>query len=323
MIKSRIHKPEAGTYSHAANLLREGELVSFPTETVYGLGADATNNDAVAKIYATKNRPSFNPLIVHVADKDKAIQYVKMNDLALKLAEHFWPGPFTVVLPLKENSGLSELITAGLSTIAIRVPENKVAHELIATFDGPIAAPSANKSGKISPTTATHVDGEFGDELNMIIDGGPCEKGIESTIVQIIENEIKILRPGNITIADIESIIGKSILDNMQTSDTPNSPGQLESHYAPETKMRLNVLEPNEGEALLTFGDTAKNIDIFTLNLSPSGNLVEAASNLFSMMRKLDQMNFKSIAVSPIPETGLGIAINDRLRRAAAPKDNG
>lgn len=321
MNKSRIYKPDATAYAHATKLLHGGELVSFPTETVYGLGANALDSKAVAKIYSAKNRPSFNPLIVHVANKDTVLNYVEMNDQAQTLAEKFWPGPFTMVLPIKQNCGLSNLITAGLDTVAIRVPENVVAHELITEFDGPIAAPSANKSGKISPTTAKHVSDEFGDELSMIIDGGSCEKGIESTIVRVDGKVIEILRPGSITSSDIENAVGRKVSYQVKTSDQPNAPGQLESHYAPETKMRLNVTETRNDEALLAFGKIEVSEDRFTLNLSPSGDLIEAAANLFSMMRELDQMNFNSIAVSPIPETGLGIAINDRLRRAAAPKE--
>ena len=320
MNKSRIYKPDTETYEHASNLLHDGELVSFPTETVYGLGANALDSIAVAKIFEAKNRPTFNPLIVHVANTDRAKKFVQMNEIAKNLAETFWPGPFTMVLPLKNNSGLSDLITAGLDTVAIRVTENSVAHNLILQFDGPIAAPSANKSGRISPTTAEHVDSEFGDELGMIIDGGACKKGIESTIVRVDGNSIEMLRPGSITPSDIEEAIDVNVINQVKTTDKPNAPGQLESHYAPETKMRLNATQISDGEALLAFGSVENN-NKANLNLSTSGNLVEAAANLFSMMRELDQMNFKSIAVSPIPEIGLGIAINDRLRRAAAPKE--
>ncbi|MBT5074982.1 MAG: threonylcarbamoyl-AMP synthase [Kordiimonadaceae bacterium] len=318
MTERRLYIPSIKTYVLAASKLKQGDIVSFPTETVYGLGADATNSSGVAKIYAAKERPSFNPLIVHLASAEKAQQYVKMNALAQKLADKFWPGPFTMVLPLKENSGLSDLISAGLDTVAVRVPKNDVAHSLLEHFDGPIAAPSANKSGNISPTTAQHVDGEFGEELEMIIDGGPCEKGIESTIVQIEGEQIIILRPGNITISEIEAVTSENVIFNAQSSDTPNSPGQLESHYAPNSKMRLNASEVFSGECFLGFGECGPS----TVNLSPSGDLIEAAANLFSMMRKLDQMDFDTIAVAHIPPTGLGMAINDRLKRAAAPRDN-
>ena len=317
MTQRRLYIPNQDTFKRAVNMLKQGDIVSFPTETVYGLGADATNNRAVAKIYAAKNRPSFNPLIVHLADAKKATQYILMNDIADKLADAFWPGPFTMVLPIKPDCGLSDLITAGLDTVAVRVPKNKIAHELLSHFDGPIAAPSANKSGNVSPTTADHVNSEFGDELKMIIDGGKCKKGIESTIVQIKNDQVILLRPGNITAEEIEEIIGQKILINKAT-DNPIAPGQLKSHYSPHTTMRLNVTTPEDGEAYLAFGSTIP-LEA-TLNLSYTGDLVEAAANLFSMMRDLDQMNLSTIAVAPIPQTGLGIAINDRLTRAAAPK---
>lgn len=318
MINRRLYKPSGETIDLAACSLKQGNIVSFPTETVYGLGADAKNSAAVAKIYAAKKRPSFNPLIIHLASVEKVQDYVNMGDLAKRLAGKFWPGPFTMVLPLKENSGLSDLISAGLDTVAVRVPKNDIAHQLLIHFDGPIAAPSANKSGHISPTTAAHVDSEFGVELEMIIDGGACDKGIESTIVQIEGDQIILLRPGNITLSEIEKASGEKVLLNNQNADKPASPGQLESHYAPNSKMRLNADEAGRGECLLGFGDCGPS----TLNLSPSGDLAEAAANLFSMMRKLDQMNFDTIAVAPIPPTGLGVAINDRLERAAAPRND-
>ncbi|MBT5187816.1 MAG: threonylcarbamoyl-AMP synthase [Kordiimonadaceae bacterium] len=317
MSNQRIHSPSAKTFDLAATILKEGDIISFPTETVYGLGADATNSSAIAKIYSAKERPSFNPLIVHILSAEKASQYVIMNELTKKLADAFWPGPFTMVLPLKEGSGISDLITAGLDTVAIRVPKNEIAHQLLELFSGAVAAPSANKSGQISPTTAAHVDGEFGDELSFIIDGGACEKGIESTIVQVTNKDVILLRPGNITISDIEKVIGCSVLINNADGTKPTSPGQLTSHYAPNSKMRLNATKVYEDECYLTFGNIEGD-----LNLSPAGNLNEAAANLFSMMRALDQMNKTTIAVAPIPFTGLGLAINDRLQRAAAPKDS-
>tara|TARA_R110002096_G_scaffold415163_1_gene616725 strand:- start:116846 stop:117814 length:969 start_codon:yes stop_codon:yes gene_type:complete len=319
MTKSRLYIPSNETFDLATKKLADGDIVSFPTETVYGLGADATNSTAVAKIYAAKNRPSINPLIVHLSDAKKADLYVHINPTAQKLADNFWPGPFTMVLPLREQSGLSDLITAGLDTVAVRVPMNNVAHKLLQKFDGPIAAPSANKSGNISPTTAAHVDGEFGDELDMIIDGGACDKGLESTIVQIDESGITLLRPGNITPKDIEKVTGQAIQINDQPTDNPVAPGQLKSHYAPNTKMRLNAAKQGPAEAYLAFGHNSNTEN--SLNLSPSGDLVEAAANLFSMMRELDRLNLEAIAVAPIPNTGLGIAINDRLERAAAPRE--
>jgi L-threonylcarbamoyladenylate synthase len=319
MIKSRIHNPNLSTIESAANLLRQGDIVSFPTETVYGLGADATNSKAIAKIFSAKNRPSFNPLIVHLSDPSKAEQYVEMNQIALTRAFAFWPGPFTMVLPLKENSPISDLITAGLDTVAVRVPANPVAHQLLEKFDGPIAAPSANKSGRISPTSAEHVDNEFGEELEFIIDGGKCDKGIESTIVQILKDKIIMLRPGSVTADDIETVTGSNLIINDETSDNPVSPGQLKSHYAPSAKVLLNVKTPKENEAFLAFGNIEPCANM--LNLSSTGNLEEAAANLFSMLRALDHLGLKSIAVASIPQSGLGIAINDRLSRAAAPKE--
>ena len=319
MMNRRLYRPSKETFELATKKLRAGNIVSFPTETVYGLGADAKNNDAVAKIFAAKNRPNFNPLIVHLSGANKASLYVKMCPLAQKLADNFWPGPFTMVLPLNEKSGLSDLITAGLNTVAIRVPKNDIAQKLLHIFNGPIAAPSANKSGHVSPTTAAHVESEFGAELEMIIDGGSCEKGIESTIVQVENNSIILLRPGNVTAEDIKKATGHTVQIINQPTDNPIAPGQLKSHYAPNAQLRLNVTEPRTEEVYLAFGHTSHRGK--SLNLSPSGDLTEAASNLFSMMRELDSNNVGIIAVAPIPNTGLGIAINDRLARAAAPRD--
>jgi L-threonylcarbamoyladenylate synthase len=313
----RIYKPSKQTYTRATKLLNEGQLVSFPTETVYGLGADATNSEAVEKIYSIKGRPNFNPLIIHLSAADQAEKYVKLNRLAKKLAQAFWPGPFTMVLPILEKNKISPLITAGLDTVAVRVPENEIAHKLLTEFDRPIAAPSANKSGKVSPTTAAHVADEFDSDLKMIIDGGSCKKGIESTIVQVMDNNLILLRPGSITIEEIKSVTQCAVRVMDENNVNPSSPGQLTSHYAPKTKVRLDVDVPNKDECLLAFGAVTINSS-FTMNLSPNGDLEEAAANLFSMLRTLDKMNFTSIAVSPIPLSGIGLAINDRLKRAAA-----
>jgi L-threonylcarbamoyladenylate synthase len=246
-------------------------------------------------------------------------KYVELSQLTKDLSNIFWPGPFTMVLPLKKNSGISTLITAGLETVAIRVPSHPVAHTLLNEFNGPIAAPSANKSGQISPTTAQHVDQEFGDELELIIDGGPCDNGLESTIVKVVYDQLTILRPGNVTVEEIQEKIEVKIVTDTQPTDNPIAPGQLKSHYAPNANVRLNVINPEMNEAYLAFGDTNQVENM--LNLSPSGDLEEAASNLFSMMRSLDQLNLKTISVAPIPKSEVGVAINDRLERAAAPKD--
>ncbi|MDA7568703.1 L-threonylcarbamoyladenylate synthase [Emcibacteraceae bacterium] len=319
MAKSRIYKPTAEAIIMASDILKKGEVVSFPTETVYGLGADATNSDAIAKIFSAKNRPSFNPLIIHLPNTQMVEKYVELSQLTKDLSNIFWPGPFTMVLPLKKNSGISTLITAGLETVAIRVPSHPVAHTLLNEFNGPIAAPSANKSGQISPTTAQHVDQEFGDELELIIDGGPCDNGLESTIVKVVYDQLTILRPGNVTVEEIQEKIEVKIVTDTHPTDNPIAPGQLKSHYAPNANVRLNVINPEMNEAYLAFGDTNQVENM--LNLSPSGDLEEAASNLFSMMRSLDQLNLKTISVAPIPKSGVGVAINDRLERAAAPKD--
>ena len=319
MSKTRINKPTDEVISRASNTLKQGDILSFPTETVYGLGADATNKDAVAKIFAAKNRPSFNPLIVHLSSIGMAEKYVEISPIARKLADAFWPGPFTMVLPLKKNSDISDLITAGLNTVAIRVPIHPVAHQLLQKFNGPIAAPSANKSGHISPTTAQHVDDEFGNEVGLIIDGGPCMNGLESTIVKVENDQLILLRPGNITKERLEEFLNTKIEADNKPTDNPVAPGQLKSHYAPNAKMRLNVVDPKKGEAYLAFGDIKQRENM--LNLSENGDLEAAAANLFLMMRSLDQLGLNTIAVAPVPNDGIGVAINDRLKRAAAPKD--
>ena len=303
MINNRLYKPSKKTFKLAAKKLSAGDILSFPTETVYGLGADATNNSAVSKVFAAKNRPSYNPLIFHVYDMHKAQQYVSMNKLAQKLAINFWPGPLTMVLPLKKNNGLSDLINAGLKTVAMRVPNHRSAIELLRIFNGPIAAPSANKSGKISPTTAAHVDSDF----------------FNFKIIKIDKNDIIILRPGSITQEDIEKVACQNVKMNELCSDHPIAPGQLKSHYAPNAIIRLNAIKPKPGEAYLAFGYNVETSN--SLNLSPSRDLLEAASNLFSMMRALDRLNMETIAVAQIPNSGLGVAINDRLERAAATRE--
>ena len=303
----------AGGIARAAQKLREGGLVAFPTETVYGLGADARNGEAVARIFEAKGRPRFNPLIVHLDDAAQARKIALFNDTAERLARAFWPGPLTLVLPLRPGAGLSALVSAGLETVALRVPEHPLAQALLKEFAGPVAAPSANVSGRISPTRAEHVLEGLGGRLEAVLDGGPCAVGLESTIIGLAPGPV-LLRPGGLPVEVIEDCLGMP-LGRGEEGARPSAPGQLESHYAPQAAMRLNAEAAAPGELLLGFGDVACD-----LNLSPSGDLVEAAANLFHHLRQLDALGAGKIAVAPIPERGLGRAINDRLRRAAAPR---
>lgn len=296
----------------AAKLLQAGELVAFPTETVYGLGADARNGQAVAEIYAAKGRPSFNPLIVHVADVQAARSLCIWSDTAQTLADAFWPGPLSLVLPLRDGHGLSSLVTAGLPTVALRVPAHPTAHKLLEHFGGPVAAPSANPSGQISPTTAQHVLAGLDGRIAAVVDDGPCAVGLESTIVGLASTPA-LLRPGGVATAQIEAVLGAALA--LPVDGEISAPGQLRSHYAPAARVRLNAQDAHPGEVLLGFGDMACD-----LNLSKAGNLTEAAANLFDALHQLDAMG-KPIAVACIPDVGLGQAINDRLKRAAAPKE--
>jgi len=311
--------PDQAGLAQAARVLAEGGLVAFPTETVYGLGADARLGQAVAAVYEAKGRPSFNPLIVHVANLNAAQNYAVFSETALQLANAFWPGPLSLVLPLQADAGLSDLVTAGLPTVAIRVPAHPIGHALLAAFDGPIAAPSANISGRISPTTAAHVLDGLDGRIEGVVIGPACTVGIESTILAVDGSEVSILRAGGVTVEEIETCLGHAIA-RPQDPETPLSPGQLQSHYAPKALIRLNVKAMRRDEVLLGFdGVTGA-----ALNLSPSGNLQEAAANLFAYLRQIDKIasqNGCSIAVSPIPFHGLGLAINDRLTRAAAPRN--
>lgn len=303
--------------AQAAATLAKGGLVALPTETVYGLGADARNGTAVAGIYAAKGRPSFNPLIVHVPDIAAAQNYVQWNEAATHLAAAFWPGPLTLVLPLREGHGIASLVTAGLDSLAIRCPAHPVARALLAGFDGPIAAPSANPSGKISPTTAAHVLGGLEGRIEAVLDGGAAAIGLESTIVGLTSPIPTLLRHGTITETQISAVLGRP-LAQATTPAAITAPGQLSSHYAPEAHLRLNVQSPRPGESLLGFGPVTG----ATCNLSAVGDLQEAAANLFAMLRRLDE-SASQIAVSPIPDEGIGRAINDRLTRAAAPRAPG
>lgn len=297
----------------AAKTLHDGGLVAFPTETVYGLGADARNGRAVAQIFAAKGRPAFNPLIVHVATLEMAREIAVFNDAAQRLAAAFWPGPLTLVLPLRPDTSLSPLVSAGLSTVGIRLPEHPVAQQLLSTFNGPVAAPSANRSGKISPTTAAHVAAGLTGRINAILDAGTCAVGLESTIIGF-DPVPTLLRTGGLPIEAIEACLGTPLTSHTDRA-TPNAPGQLTSHYAPTAALRLNATTKRAGELKLGFGPD----DEADLNLSPSGDLVEAAANLFHHLHELDAKG-APIAVAPIPAKGLGLAINDRLARAAAPR---
>jgi len=309
----------------AARLIREGELVAFPTETVYGLGGDATNERAVAKIFEAKGRPHFNPLISHVLDGGEARRLVQWNATADRLAARFWPGPLTLVLPRTKDSPIALLATAGLDTAAIRAPAHPMAQALIRAAGRPIAAPSANRSGAVSPTRAEHVAESLGDRVNLILDGGPCEVGLESTVLDLSTSTPTLLRPGGATREAIEAVVGPVALsDAIPDGDSSRkSPGQLASHYAPARPVRLNATSVAADEALLAFGPQPLAGARQMLNLSSGGDLTEAAANLFASLRALDQQGNARIAVMSIPQTGLGLAINDRLRRAAADDGSG
>ena len=301
--------------ARAAELVLAGEQVAFPTETVYGLGADATNGAAVAGIYAAKGRPSFNPLIAHVADPAAAARLVQWGDMAQRLSDAFWPGPLTMVLPLRPDHPVASLVAAGLPTLAVRVPAHPTARALLAAVDRPVAAPSANPSGQISPTTAAHVLAGLDGKIAAVVDDGPCRIGLESTIIGL-DPVPTLLRPGGVPTEAVEQVLGQPLATPHETSGI-TAPGQLTSHYAPSVPVTLNQAEPAPGGVLLGFGD----ID-GTLNLSRAGDLGEAAANLFDHLHRLNAMA-RPIAVAPIPDSGLGAAINDRLRRAAADRDGG
>ncbi|HEX7883668.1 MAG TPA: L-threonylcarbamoyladenylate synthase [Afipia sp.] len=317
--------PADGAADTAARCLQDGGLVAFPTETVYGLGADATNARAVARLYEAKGRPSFNPLIAHVSDLKAAQQIARFDDRSLRLAETFWPGPLTLVLPKTVGCPVSDLATAGLETIAVRVPAHPAARNILHAFAKPVVAPSANISGHVSPTTAAHVLGDLAGRIDLIVDGGPVSVGVESTIVGCFETPL-LLRPGGLPREDIERVLGEKLArlpDEIGTTDThPLSPGMLASHYAPRSAVRLNAQRLEAGEALLAFGPhlIPGSGQAHVMNLSEAGDLVEAAANLFSYLRELDAGGSRAIAVMAVPHEGLGEAINDRLQRAAVPR---
>jgi L-threonylcarbamoyladenylate synthase len=329
MVAPVIKSANEKTIAEAAQLLRDGRLVAFPTETVYGLGANAQDGAAVARIFEAKGRPQFNPLIVHVADMAGVERLVELNDMARVVAQNFWPAPLTMILPRRDDCAVSELCSAGLPTLAVRIPAHKVAQSLLKAARVPIAAPSANTSGQISPTTPQHVAHSLGDKVDMILAGGACEVGLESTVLDLSGETPVVLRPGGITAEEISHVLDCDVPYDLGDHDAPKSPGQLLKHYAPSIPVRLNAVDLEAGEALLSFGTTkfmgvrgggaAKDLpDSMHLSLSESGDLYEAAANLFAMLHALDKPEHKSIAVMNIPDTGLGIAINDRLRRAAS-----
>ncbi len=322
-LKTSILPANEVAVASAARSLREGGLVAFPTETVYGLGADATNPAAIARLYQAKGRPAFNPLIAHVGDLAAAREIGRFDAAALRLAEAFWPGPLTLVLPKTGHCAVADLATAGLDTVAIRIPAHPVARDILRIFGRPVVAPSANLSGHVSPTTAAHVQSDLEGRIDLIVDGGAVAVGVESTIVGIFDQPM-LLRPGGLPRADIERLLGRALLQPPEDAESDNAqplaPGMLASHYAPRTRVRLGAMRVEPGEALLAFGsDAVSGIDAaaWVMNLSARGDLAEAAANLFGYLRALDTRAAHTIAVMPIPNDGLGEAINDRLRRAA------
>lgn len=335
-LKTRILPAGTAGTAAAAGVLVRGGLVAFPTETVYGLGADATNATAIAHLYQAKGRPAFNPLIAHVGDLAAARRIARFDAVATALAEAFWPGPLTLVLPKTEGCPVAELATAGLDTVAVRVPAHAIAHDILRALGRPVVAPSANLSGHVSPTTAAHVASDLSGRIDLIVDGGPVEVGVESTIVGCFERAT-LLRPGGLPRAEIERVLGHRLdqlpadaeSDNGQPlapgdGGRPLAPGMLASHYAPHTRVRLNADRIEPGEALLAFGPLSiSGVDsaAAVMNLSPGGDLAEAAANLFGYLRALDTRAARAIAVMPIPGEGLGEAINDRLRRAAVGRE--
>lgn len=322
MNETAIERVDAASLARARQLLEGGDLVAVPTETVYGLAADATNGLAVAKIFAAKGRPQFNPLICHVADLAMAKRLGDFDPLSLKLALHFWPGPLTLVVPQAGSSPVHALCSGGLQTIALRQPNGAMA-DLCAALGGPLAAPSANASGKISPTTAQAVADSLGNQVALILDAGPAPVGVESTIVRCVDNRAILLRPGGIAREAIEKVLGFALEDAMPGGKIA-APGMMASHYAPDMPVLLDARHVARSQALITFGDVVidgSDACIFAENLSPSGDLAEAASNLFAALSRANAAKPSAIAVAPIPTNGLGEAINDRLKRASAPRE--
>lgn len=307
----------------AATLLKAGECVAIPTETVYGLAASALDGEAVSKIFEIKNRPNFNPLIVHFNSLYQLREFVDLPDMGEDLAQSFWPGPMTLIVRRRSDCVFADGVTAGLDTVAVRIPSHKTAQKIIAAAGVPLAAPSANASGEVSPTAATHVYDSLGDRVKLIVADGGAKVGLESTVIDVTGDRAVILRAGGVTVEQISDVLGYQVAyDDGHNNENPKSPGQLLKHYAPALPVRLRAYDVNEGEALLAFGSTkfmpVQNIpDHRYLNLSETGDLDEAASNLFAYLRKLDKTDASSIAVMDIPNIGIGVAMNDRLRRAA------
>jgi len=325
-LKTQILAAGEAAVAAAARTLAAGGLIAFPTETVYGLGADAANAEAIARLYQAKRRPAFNPLISHVSGLAAAQRFAQFDATALALADAFWPGPLTLVLPKTPRCPVADIATAGLDTVAVRIPAHPLARAILDAFGGAVVAPSANLSGHVSPTTAAHVQGDLAGRIDLIVDGGPVQVGVESTIVGCFGAPM-LLRPGGVPREAIERVLGRALMaspENPGTDDgQPLAPGMLASHYAPGTRVRLDAASVEPGEALLAYGpaslpglDTAAAV----MNLSERGDLAEAAANLFSYLRALDAEHARAIAVMPVPNDGLGEAINDRLRRAAAPR---
>lgn len=312
-MKKTIYRPNNYSLQKAVNVLNQSGVIGFPTETVYGLGGNACSDQAINKIYEIKNRPKINPLIIHVSSFKIAETLGEFSDTAKNIASKFWPGPLTILLNRKANNGISEIATAGLNSIAIRIPSNRIANLLLKKFGKPIAAPSANLSGTVSSTSASHIFDDFGSQIDMIIDDGPCLHGIESTIIDARNNNLKILREGNITKEDIFRTTNIIIDENSEKKII--APGQLEKHYAPKASLRINVEKPDKDEFYITFGKSSNFTN--SINLSRNADLTEFANKIYSVLRELDDKKIKKIAVAPIPNSGIGQAINDRLKRAS------
>jgi L-threonylcarbamoyladenylate synthase len=324
-VATRVASADYAAVADATICLANGGLVAFPTETVYGLGADATNGTAVARLFAAKGRPTFNPLIAHVYDIAAAQRLAVFDAAAERLAKAFWPGPLTLVLRKRVGCAVAELATSGLDSVAVRVPRHETARSILSRFGRPIVAPSANRSGHVSPTTAKHVLDDLGGRIDFIVDGGPTPVGVESTIVALLDRPL-LLRPGGLPREDIKRVLGAELEDAPTSGVDPEAliaPGMMASHYAPKAMLRLNATSVNDNEAVLAFGPNlprGSEHAVSVLNLSPGGDLVEAAANLFSDLRTLDASGVATIAVMRVPQDGLGEAINDRLARAAAPR---